>query len=57
MMAYIRKRPNGKYQATISLGRDENGKRRTKSITKQTLKECKMMALEIEHHLKSTEVK
>lgn len=50
-MTSIRKRPNGKYQAAISLGRDSNGKRLIKYITRNTMKECKTAAWEIEQHL------
>jgi len=47
-MASFKKRPNGKYQATISLGRDENGKRVVKYVTKNTLRECQRAARELE---------
>lgn len=52
-MASIKKRLNGKYQATISLGRDENGKRVIKYVTKNTVKECQRAAQEIELEYKA----
>lgn len=53
-MASIQKRPNGKYQATIYVGKDENGKQIRKYVTKSTLMECKRAAREIEkQHLES----
>ncbi|EGW40691.1 site-specific integrase [Desulfosporosinus sp. OT] len=47
-MASIKKLDNGSYQATISLGRDENGKRINKYLTRPGLKECKAAARKIE---------
>lgn len=47
-MASIKKLANGSYQATIYLGRDENGKKINKYVTKPGLKECKKAAREIE---------
>jgi integrase len=47
-MASIKKLDNGSYQATIYLGRDENGKKINKYVTKQGLKECKAAARKIE---------
>lgn len=47
-MAYIRKRANGKWQAQIYLGLDENGKRKYKYVTKPCLNECKIAVREIE---------
>ena len=50
-MASIKKRPNGTYQATIYVGRDENGKQLFEYVTKSTQKECKAAAREIEQEL------
>lgn len=50
-MASIKKRPNGTYQATIYIGRDENGKQMFEYVTRQTQKECKAAAREIEEEL------
>lgn len=47
-MASFKKLPNGSFQATISCGRDANGKQIRKYVTKPTLKECKAAAREIE---------
>lgn len=47
-MASFTKRPNGKWQATIYMGRDENGKSIRKFVTRDTLKECKRASREIE---------
>ena len=47
-MASIKKLANGSYQATIYIGRDENGKRINKYVTKPGLKECKAAARKIE---------
>lgn len=51
-MAYIRKRPNGTYQAQVYLGRDENGKRIFKYVTSPYLKECRIAAWETEKAFK-----
>ena len=50
-MANIRKRPNGSYQATIYVGRDEDGKQIYKFVTKAGWKECRDAAREIEQEL------
>lgn len=50
-MASIKKRPNGTYQATIYVGRDENGKQLFKYVTRPTQRECKAAAREIEQEL------
>lgn len=50
-MASFKKRPNGSYQATIYVGRDEDGKQLFEYVTKPTLKECKKAAREIEQQL------
>ncbi|KLU66712.1 tyrosine recombinase XerC [Desulfosporosinus acididurans] len=50
-MASIKKRPNGSYQATIYVGRDDDGKQLFKYVTKSTMKECKAAAREIEQQL------
>lgn len=47
-MASINKRSNGTYRARIYIGKDSNGKQQFKSVTRQTLKECKAAAREIE---------
>ena len=47
-MASFRKLKNGKYQATIFIGRDLDGKQIRKYITCETLKECKKAAAELE---------
>lgn len=47
-MASIKKLANGTYQATIYLGRDSNGKQIRKYVTRDSLKECKNAAREIE---------
>lgn len=47
-MASIKKLDNGSYQATIYLGRDENGKKINKYVTRPGWKECKKAAREIE---------
>lgn len=49
-MASIRKMKNGKFQATVYVGRDSDGKQLRKYITADTEKECKSKAraLEIE---------
>ncbi len=49
-MASIRRTPSGKYQARIYLGKDENGRPKIKSITKDTMMACKRAAAEIERH-------
>lgn len=50
-MASITKRPNGSYQASIYVGRDEKGKHIRRTVTKPTLKECKAAVKEIEREL------
>nr|PZN08410.1 MAG: site-specific integrase [Caldicoprobacter oshimai] len=50
-MASIRKLKNGKYQATIFIGRDANGKQLRKYVTRDTYKECKAAAREIEQEI------
>lgn len=52
-MANIKKRPNGTYQATIYVGRDENGKLIREYITREGLKECKLAAKERELEIAS----
>ncbi|WP_156779610.1 hypothetical protein [Desulforamulus reducens] len=47
-MASIARRPNGKWQATIYMGRDENGKQIRRYVTGQYLKEVKRAARAIE---------
>ncbi len=47
-MASIKKLDNGTYQATIYIGRDENGKRINEYVTKPGLRECKSAARKIE---------
>jgi len=47
-MASIKKLDNGSYQATVYIGRDENGKRINEYVTKRGLKECKAAARKIE---------
>ncbi|WP_407311016.1 tyrosine-type recombinase/integrase [Desulfosporosinus sp. SB140] len=47
-MASIKKLDNGSYQATIYLGRDENGKKINKYVTRSGLKECRSAARKIE---------
>ena len=50
-MASIRKTKNGKWQATISAGRDADGKQLRKYVTADTEKECKRLAREIEQDI------
>lgn len=50
-MASIKKRPNGTYQATIYVGRDANGKQICKYITRDTMKECKAAARDLEQEI------
>lgn len=50
-MASFKKRPNGTWQATIYVGRDASGKQLAKYVTRDTLKECKAAAREIEQEL------
>lgn len=50
-MASIKKRSNGTYQATIYVGRDAKGKQLFKYITRDTKKECKAIAREIEQEI------
>lgn len=50
-MASIRKRPNGKWQAAIYVGRDANGKQMFRYVTRDTYKECKAAAREIEQEV------
>jgi integrase len=47
-MASIKKLPNGTFQATISLGRDADGKQIRKYITRNSEKECKAAARKME---------
>jgi len=47
-MASIRKRANGTYQATISNGYDSDGEQIRQYITRDTLRECKSAAYELE---------
>lgn len=50
-MASIKKRSNGTYQATIYVGRDSNGKQLFKYVTRETMKECRAAAREIEQEI------
>ena len=50
-MASIKKLENGSYQATIYVGKDENGKRINKYVTKQGWHECKKAVQQIEQEL------
>lgn len=50
-MASIKKLPSGKFQATIYLGRDENGKQLKKKITRDSERECKKVARDIEQEI------
>lgn len=50
-MASIKKRPNGNYQATIFIGRDENGKQQFKYLTRPSRKECVAAARKIEQEI------
>jgi hypothetical protein len=47
-LASISKRPNGKWQATIYMGKDENGKPIRRYVTGQYLREVKRVVREIE---------
>lgn len=38
-MAKLKKRPDGRYQVSVYIGRDEHGKRRYKSVYGKTQKE------------------
>jgi len=55
-MASFKKLPNGTWQATISCGRDINGKQIRKYVTKPTLKECKAAAREIEMEIEENKL-
>ena len=46
-MAKLKKRPDGRYQVSVYIGRDEHGKRRYKSVYGKTQKEVKEKAAEI----------
>lgn len=50
-MASIKKMSNGKYQATVYIGRDENGKVLRKYITRDGWKECRDAARELEEEV------
>lgn len=50
-MASIRKNANGTYSATIYVGRDINGKMLRKYITRDSWKECKDAARELEQEI------
>lgn len=50
-MASIKKISNGKFQATVFIGRDANGKQMKKKITRDTEKECKNAARELEQEV------
>lgn len=50
-MASIRKMKNGKFQATIFVGRDSDGKQLRKYITADTERECKAKARKMETEL------
>lgn len=50
-MAGIRKMPNGNYKATVYVGRDANGKMLRKYVTRESLKECKAAARELEQQI------
>lgn len=43
-MAKLQKLPSGNYRTLVYLGKDKNGKRKYKSITAPTVKECKFLA-------------
>lgn len=47
-MASIRKRPNGKWQASVYFGKNELGKKTYKYITRSTLRECRRAAWDLE---------
>ena len=50
-MASITKRPNGSYQATIYVGRNQDGGHIRRTVTKPTLRECKAAVKDIEREL------
>lgn len=50
-MASVRKLKNGKFQATVYVGRDVNGKQLRKYITADTERECKAKARKMETEL------
>jgi len=52
-VTYIRRTLNGKWQAVIPLGRNEDGKRIIKHVTRDTKKECQKAAWEIEQDFKT----
>lgn len=52
-MASFKKLANGKTQARIYLGKDENKKSKFKKVTCNTLRECKAVAKDIERNYKS----
>lgn len=52
-MASIKKTKSGSYQATVYVGRDENGKQLFEYITMPGLKECKLAAKELELEIES----
>ncbi|KLU66713.1 hypothetical protein DEAC_c13810 [Desulfosporosinus acididurans] len=47
-MASFTHRSNGRWQARIVIGKDENGKTLTKYLTRDSLRECKQAVSEIE---------
>ena len=55
-MASIRKLANGSWEATIYLGRDEKGKMLRKYLTRQTEKEAKRDAREIERSIEQNDL-
>jgi len=50
-MASIRKLENGSYQATIYVGRNDDGSHNRRYVTKNGLRECKLAVKEIEKEL------
>lgn len=50
-MASIKKLPNGRFQATVFIGRDANGKQLKKKITMDSEKEVKVAARELEREI------
>ena len=50
-MASIRKMKNGKFQATVYVGRDSDGKQLREYITADTERECKAQARKMETEL------
>ena len=52
-MANIKKNANGTYSATVYVGRDSNGKFLRKYVTRDTLKECKTAARELEQDIEN----